>query len=483
MLRLAPHTTTTLRHRANPWWRGGLAVGVGIVLWSLAARSGVTTITPPAGGTPLVLAVPRAMSTNPVTREATESLITGNNATVTFAPKWRAPTAVGVGTPCLHGDELYLVEAAGTARDPRLVAWDRRTGDRRWSATIPATANAEERAPTAVDHQAASRPDYAPVCDGERVFVPWSRGGELWLHAFTRDGTLDWSVPVGPAAPTGPYPLAPVLHGPLVLLAVDQDRVPWLAWQPRSYVVAVHRLTGQIIWRTLRPDGASAGCPVVARVGERPQLLLAGRGGVRGYDPDTGNELWACRWKGTSTAGPVVTDGLHVYAAAAAPEGELVCVRGDGAGDVTTTHVVWRDRRTIAGTARLALAGETLVQQQSDGTILALESLTGRTLWRVRLPTGCSAPPVLAGRQWLCLDDAGVLHALDLDRRGEAIWEGPLPRGGATAANSSIASPSERAFLIQGSELYLRDREGLTTLTPALASPLVQEPERPARTR
>ncbi|OYW23560.1 MAG: hypothetical protein B7Z55_03440, partial [Planctomycetales bacterium 12-60-4] len=260
---------------------------------------------------------------------------------------------------------------------------------------------------------------------------------------------------------------------------VDQPAASLIGWQQRSFLVGLHRQTGEIIWRTLRPNGANHSVPVVALVAERMQLLLAGCGAVRSYDPQTGKELWHCRWQAEHSAGAVVTDGMLVYAATSRPDGEVLCVRGDGGGDVTSTHVVWRDRRTDVGVTSLVLADAWLIQQQSDGTVLAVNKTTGQTAWRTRVPESLSTPMILSGRQVLCLDDRGTLHVLDLDRRGAALLE--------LAASSMVEvagrDHSQGALAVSGQSVLTGTVAGLTLLNPASPSQMVKESQTNRQTR
>ncbi len=389
------------------------------------------------------------------------------------AAEWQTHVAKVTSAPCLWGRQVFVVEFGTAASPHRLISYDRECGRRLWEHPLPGDPlqTAEPRA--------GDMAQLTPVCDGDHVFVPTVAARELLLTAVTLAGQRAWSTFVGPCGERGGYGVSPAIHGPLVILAADRSPSALWRWQPQSYVAGVHRQTGELVWRTSRPDGVSSGVPIVARVAERAQLLLAGRGALRSYDPDTGAELWHCRWQAEYASGGAVTDGALVYAAASLADGEILCVRGDGDGDVTATHVVWRDRRAGPGITSLVVADPWLIQQHHDGTILAVEKATGRTAWRTRVPEGLSAPTILAGRQLLCLDDRGTLHLLDVDRRGTPLLELAAFRG------AGVVDParSTGTLMMSGPHILARTSAGLTRLNPETPSQVVNGPLPTRQTR
>lgn len=447
--------------RHGSWLVGVLLVIV--ALWTLPAS--VTEIRSPEGGTRLLLADMMTQAGNwPGYRGPSQQGIVpvntpgGNASPQGHVPVWGHRTEGLTSSPCVWGTRVFFVEMTSQTA-ARLVCLHRDTGALLWSAawTIADPARNPRGLPT-------------PTCDGDHVFLPLVRAGRLHLQAWTLTGQQAWSCDAGPWHDANATVVSPVLHGPLVIVAADQPRSSWTPWQPQSYVAAIHRLTGNLVWRTLRPDGASSGVPVVATVADRSQLLLAGRGGVHSYDPATGQELWTCRWRSRQVHGGVVTDAQHVYAAGGQPEGDIVCIRADGTGDVTETHVVWRDRRMVADPIALTMADSVLIHQQGDGTLLAVDVASGKMVWRKKLPGAISTPALRYGSQLLCTDDTGTLHLLDLNRRGESVYEASL---GATV----LASP---AAIDSG--LMISTNQGMIRLKSVPGS-LVQEPRATPQTR
>src|SRR5207237_3508961 len=116
-----------------------------------------------------------------------------------------------------------------------------------------------------------------PVTDGQRVIAFLGASG---LVCYDFDGKLQWhhEVTVKTTHGTGSSPL---LYKDLVILAQDQN-------QAESIFLALDKRTGQKVWEGKRARAMTWTTPVVVRVGDHDELVLAGGETVRGYDPATG---------------------------------------------------------------------------------------------------------------------------------------------------------------------------------------------------
>lgn len=304
-----------------------------------------------------------------------------------------------------------------------------------------------------------------PLCDGERVFVPIVDRGDLWMVAVHVTGRLLWKQAVGPATGVGLPTSSPTLSGSLVIVACDQDSPSWLPGQPRSYLAGLHRQTGALVYRIARPNGGSDGTPVVAEIAGRQQCVLSGRHGIASYDPATGAELWHVRWKASRTTGTVAFDDEQVYAVGGESESEMLCVRADGEGDVTGSHIVWRDRRPGQKLLAPVVAQSALILLARDGTVTAVNRGTGKPMWQRRSVGSCALPPYRVGTDGMCLvTEDGHIALVNANRRGESLWEATL--------GASVTSPP--AFS-QG-QILLRTTDGVRSLGGTPAETLVQQP-------
>ncbi len=147
----------------------------------------------------------------------------------------------------------------------------------------------------------------SPITDGERLFAFFGSNG---LYALDLDGELLWEKDLGDQTTRRGFGegASPALFGDLLV-------VPW-DHEGDSFVVALRASTGEEVWRTERPGEVTTwATPLVAFDGERHQAVLPGTGKSRGYDLETGRELWRLGGMTVNTIPSPVLDRGLVYLA------------------------------------------------------------------------------------------------------------------------------------------------------------------------
>ncbi len=143
-----------------------------------------------------------------------------------------------------------------------------------------------------------------PALDDHRAYVYFST---LGLMAFDlNDGRLLWKHPL----PQPSYLMgwgaatSPIVFEDLLIFNQDDDLAPFL--------LALDKATGNVRWKTPRPEMlAGYAVPVICTAGGRTDIVVAGTGKLKGYDPHTGKELWSCNTLlRTIMTTPVVVDDL-----------------------------------------------------------------------------------------------------------------------------------------------------------------------------
>src|SRR5205823_4766362 len=105
---------------------------------------------------------------------------------------------------------------------------------------------------------------------------------------------------------------SPTLYGGLVIVAADNRGARIDRLVGSSFLAALDRESGDIVWRIKRPAADNYAAPIVAQVAGKPQLLLPGQGAIVSYDPASGREIWRCQWKASSAACTAAFDDRHV---------------------------------------------------------------------------------------------------------------------------------------------------------------------------
>ncbi|MCY3021979.1 MAG: PQQ-binding-like beta-propeller repeat protein [Planctomycetota bacterium] len=331
---------------------------------------------------------------------------------------WKADVpGRGHSTPCIWGGRIFLPTADDKAQAQYVLCYDAKNGEKLWQTQVHS--GGFMRLNPKNSHASST-----PACDGERVFVPFIVQGGIWLTALDLEGKIAWQKKLGAFQSMHGFAASPVLYRSLAIVVADHLK--------DSYIVALHRRTGEVVWRINRPDynlGTYAS-PVVGRVAGRDQLLIQGPNKVFSYDPGTGNLLWTCDGPSESASATVSFDSELVWAAAGFPKRNLLCIRGDGNGDVTKTHIVWKKENNMTYVPSLLLADGLLYMVADEGKVTCFEAKTGQVVWEGKLRGAFSSSPVLAGGHIYVVNEAGVMFVFKPGRTFELVAESDLADGG-----------------------------------------------------
>lgn len=353
----------------------------------------------------------------------------------------------GHASPCIWGEQLFVTTSEERRQTISLLNFDRLTGHSRWQSDL-------HHGNWPMGHVKNSPASASPICDGQFVYIASAVNDSIWVTAIDFAGRIAWQTAAGSFQAKWGYGSSPTIYKSLVIVAADNKGASFNRLHNTSFLAALHRQTGEIVWRIERPSGDSFGTPVVARVAGCDQLLVAGKGIIASYDPATGDSLWTCRWSAQRVANTMAFDQDHVFASARFPQKELLCIRASGEGDVTGTHVVWREKQSASEVPSPVVHDGLLYSLGDDGILACLTAATGKTQWMRRLEGSFSASPLVAGNHLYCCNEQGTAFVVTL---GEAEADGS---GQVVAENIQIdgqfASP-----IISGDRLYLRTVNGL----------------------
>ncbi|MEX2579772.1 MAG: PQQ-binding-like beta-propeller repeat protein [Verrucomicrobiales bacterium] len=209
---------------------------------------------------------------------------------------WKAELGDGIGSSVI-ADGLVFNTAMTEEETFTVFCHDGASGALLWKRDLP---TGELPRITPPNSHASS----TPASDGKRVYVYFSTlgliafdaksGEESWRHPLPAPAYLmDW----GPGA-------SPIVHDGQVIFAQDDDLA--------SFVISLDAETGERRWRTARNDMlAGYSLPVICEAEGRTDLVIAGSGKLKGYDPETGEERWTCNsLLRTIMTSPVVRDDL-----------------------------------------------------------------------------------------------------------------------------------------------------------------------------
>lgn len=243
-----------------------------------------------------------------------------------------------------------------------------------------------------------------PVIEAGRVWCHFGTFGTACLDTNTGDVLWTERFPhqhyVGPGS-------SPVLYENVLVLTCDGA--------DQQYIVGVDKYTGDTIWRKDRPPmrtdnpdlKKSYATPLVIQAAGRHQVVIPGSQWIVSYDPLTGDEIWRLdHGDGFSLAPRPVYDGKLLFFCTGFSRPQLLAIDPAGAGDVTQTHVKWRESSQIPEMPSPILVDGRLFVLSENGIVSCLEPQTGRRIWRSRVAGDYSAS---------LLEAAGCIYAFSQD--------------------------------------------------------------------
>ena len=284
---------------------------------------------------------------------------------------------------------------------------------------------------------------YAHFGSAGTACIDTTNGKTLWVR---QDLLCDHHR--GPAS-------SPVLWGDLLYLTFDGFDV--------QYVAALDKKTGKTVWKTDRniDYGSDNGdtkkaysTPQIIEVAGQSQLVDPSAGAAIAYDPKTGAELWRVKCGGMNvSARPVFGNGL-VYLSTADGGFKMFAAKPDGRGDVTNSHVAWKQSKGIPKYGSPCLVGDLLFLSAENGVLCCLEAATGEVVWQERVGGSFTASPLSAeGRVYFTNED-GDSFVVAATRKYELVGRGKLENG---------CMASHAVF---GSSLIIRTTKNLYRIDP-----------------
>ena len=279
--------------------------------------------------------------------------------------------------------------------------------------------------------------------------------GKGGLHCYSVEGKPLWSRDLGSFP--GPWGTAasPVIVGDLVIQNCDA--------QGEGALVALNKLDGKPVWRTLRPAPERGGwtTPVLIQVGDRQELVVNGERAVTGYDPVSGKELWSCK-SFSGRGDPTVCPGKGLVFVVNGQPGDIYAVKPGGSGDVTKTHMAWHTpRKGGRDQPSPILVGDYLVVANMAGITTCYEAATGKALWTERLKGAFSSSPIAAGGKAYFQNEAGETFVIEPGPEAKVVAQNTLGARGEVFRASLTAC---------GGQMFTRSDKALYCIGPAKGS-------------
>ncbi|HEV8062811.1 MAG TPA: PQQ-binding-like beta-propeller repeat protein [Gemmataceae bacterium] len=347
---------------------------------------------------------------------------------------WQLPLGSGYGMPVVSKGRLYQFDRVGTKA--RLRCLNSETGTALWEFEYP------------TDYQDFfgynNGPRCSPVVNDGRVYI---YGPEGMLHCLgAEDGSLLWKVDTkadfGVVQNFFGVGSTPAIEGDLLIAQVGgspagEGPVPSMRQKGNgSGIVAFDKKTGKIRYR-ITDELASYASPVMATIAGRRWCFVFARGGLVGFEPNSGKIDFQFPWRArvlesVNASDPLVVGDRVFISETYGPGSALLKV------ETGASHLVWSDadRRRDK-----ALQCHWMTPIHVDGYIYGssgrhteeaelrcIELATGKVMWSE--PGLTRSALLLVDGFLICLSETGPLRLLRVNSgkfdevsRLDFVWE------------------------------------------------------------
>jgi outer membrane protein assembly factor BamB len=326
---------------------------------------------------------------------------------------WSTPIpGRGYSSPIIWGNRIFLTACLEKDRERILVCLDRANGKILWQKTVLSS-------PLERKHGLNSYASSTPATDGRHIWVSFLQAPEIQVACFDFKGNKVWQHCPGTFYSVHGFCSSPILYKDMVIVNCDQDAA--------GYIVALDKASGQERWRTERPNRTRSYCaPIIVEVAGKTQLVLSGSKCVASYNPDDGKQIWIIDGPTEQfVASLVLLDDL-LFLTAGYPEHHIMAIRPDGQGNVTRSHILWRDRKGASYVPSPIAHGKHFFLVSDDGVASCLEAKTGKRSWIKKLGRKHWASPVAAGDYLYFPDNDGTTWVLKAGDTFEVVSKNAL---------------------------------------------------------
>jgi outer membrane protein assembly factor BamB len=305
-------------------------------------------------------------------------------------------------TSCLEGD----TKDKATPRDRVLICLDRKDGKILWQKTV--VSSKLERI-----HGENSYSSSTPATDGKYVYVNFFDKPNVIVSAYDFNGNLVWQKSPGEFESVHGFGIPPILYKDLVIVNCDQDGE---GRKKPAYIVALDKHNGEEKWRIDRPNRIRSYCPpLIVEAAGKPQMVVTGCKCVASYDPNTGKQHWLINGPTEQFVASMIYHKGLFFLTAGFPTYHVWAIKPDGTGNVTNTHVLWKEVKGAGYVPSPVASGDNIFLVHDNGLGTCRDALTGKLLWDQRVGGHSHSSPVCADDRIYYTDDLGVTQVVKAD--------------------------------------------------------------------
>ena len=341
----------------------------------------------------------------------------------------------GNSTPIVWDEHVFLTCATDNGKVRSLFCLDRNTGRVRWryNAAYPDQESAHSDNPYCSG---------SPTTDGSLVYASFDSAGVV---ACDFSGKVVWRRELGKLKHVFGPSSTPVLYKNLLIV----HRGPG---EP-THIVALDKRTGETVWNT--PEKGiddklygSWSTPVFYQVNGRDEFALSMPGELKGYDPQTGKEIWKCVGLGPSNY-PDTAVGNGVLIGVSGFQKSMMAIRMGGRGLIDESARLWHVEKTQQRIGSGVVKAGYLYLSNAPGIAECVEVATGKTVWKERLGGNLWGSVLCAGERLYVANTEGKIFVMAASPKFELL------------ATNDLAEHIKAAIAPSDGQLFVRTYENI----------------------
>ena len=319
--------------------------------------------------------------------------------------KWKIKVnSHGYSSPIIWNEKIFLTGENENSLE--VMCYNKINGGLIWTASASGIDGEPQEAPLTSEDTGLAAPTAAT--NGQVVCAIFATGNLICLDM---DGNRKWAKNIGVPDNHYGHSSSLIIHGNKLLVQYDE--------RSRKSLKAFDLNSGQLVWETLRPVAISWASPVIARFNGIYQVILTSEPYVIAYEIDTGRELWSVQCMSGEVGPSVGVNSKYVFAV-----NEFAVLAAIKPGD--NASVVWQDNEYTPEVSSPVATDELVYVLTSWGAAACYDTETGELVWDHDFDYGFYASPVIAGDHVYMLDQAGVMHIVEVGREYKEVAESAL---------------------------------------------------------
>ncbi len=381
--------------------------------------------------------------------------------------RWKVPIHdKGYSSPVVWGNQIWLTTAREDGRELFAICVDLENGD------ILQDIKVFDVAEPQLEHgDLNSHASPTPIVEEGRIYVHYGTYGTACLDTQTGDKLwerrdLNCDHRVRPAS-------SPIIDEDTLFLTFDGVDV--------QFIAALDKNTGDTLWLQHRKVDSNFGdvlkakgvtdiegtkkekpndnrksyaTPTIITFQGKKQLVSPAAEVTISYDPKTGEELWRVRhegWGWNVACRPIFAHNLVYFTTGV--EKLLLAVDPSGTGDVTNSHVVWRNRKGAPEIPSPLIVDDLMFMVNEGGVVACLEAKSGNQVWRGRVGGNHWASPLYAGGNIYFFSMDGRVSVISAGREFKLLarneFDTEFIASGAAAGNTLILRSRTHLYCIE----------------------------------